>query len=188
MSLDGKQAEFGWAPQVKWLPLPIDICNTRGFANALPSQRQSWNVSCACNYTGTHTLQTRTQKRCSAAEIGMVVVLPRMRSFTKSSTSTKKDGFTFDSSLGQRWQRQSRRWSELIQKKPVHSNLEEIGVECVRKTGSGGEFHSFAVLYFVVPMWPFLLQNVLSNFLSDFTDSGEEIRVRKPVLVINISK
>ena len=28
-------------PDVKWSPLPIDICNTRGLANALPTQRQS---------------------------------------------------------------------------------------------------------------------------------------------------
>ena len=38
MSLDGNQADG--PPDVKWSPLPIDICNTRGLANALPSQRQ----------------------------------------------------------------------------------------------------------------------------------------------------
>ena len=35
-------------------------------------------------------------------------------------------GYAFDSSLGQRWHSQSQWWSELTQKKPVHSNLEEI--------------------------------------------------------------
>ena len=35
-----------------WLWLSIDICNT--------SRTQSWSVSCACNYTGTHALKTRT--------------------------------------------------------------------------------------------------------------------------------
>ena len=68
--MDDKQADG--PPDVKWSPLPIHICNTRGLANALPSQRESWNVSCVCNYTGSHTLQTGTQPRCFAAEIGMV--------------------------------------------------------------------------------------------------------------------
>ena len=39
MSLDGKQADGPL--DVKWSPMPIDICNARGLANALPSQRQS---------------------------------------------------------------------------------------------------------------------------------------------------
>ena len=72
LSLDGKHTDG--LPDVKWSPLHKHICNTRGLANALPSQRQSWTVSCACNYTGIHTLQTGTQQRCFAAEIGMVVV------------------------------------------------------------------------------------------------------------------
>ena len=42
ISLDGKQAD-GPPPDVKWSPPPIgiDISNTRGLADALPSQRQS---------------------------------------------------------------------------------------------------------------------------------------------------
>ena len=44
--------------------------------------------SCACNYSGTHTLQTGTQQRCFAAEIGMVVVVPPTSSFTESSTTS----------------------------------------------------------------------------------------------------
>ena len=43
------------------------------------------------------------------------------------------DGFALDLSLGQEWLRKGRRWSELTQKKPVHSNFEEIRVVCVRK-------------------------------------------------------
>ena len=86
MSLDSIQADD--PPDVKWSPLPIHVCNTRGLANALPSHRQILNVSYACNYTDTHTLQTGTQQRCFAAKIGMVVVLPRTSSFTKSSTTT----------------------------------------------------------------------------------------------------
>ena len=31
----------GGPPDVKWSPLPIDICNTRGLADALPSQKQT---------------------------------------------------------------------------------------------------------------------------------------------------
>ena len=43
MSLDGKQADG--PPDVKWSPLLIDICNTRGLANALPSQRLKLEMS-----------------------------------------------------------------------------------------------------------------------------------------------
>ena len=38
------------------------------------------------------------------------------------------NGFALDSSLCQRWQRQSLRWNELTQKEPVYSNFEEVRV------------------------------------------------------------
>ena len=58
--------------------LPIIICNTRGLVNALPSQRQSWNISCVCNYIGNQTFQTGTQQRCFAAEIGKILLVLRV--------------------------------------------------------------------------------------------------------------
>ena len=43
-------------PHVKWSPLPIDICNTRGLAIA----EKSWNISWASNFrSGTWDIQKR---------------------------------------------------------------------------------------------------------------------------------
>ena len=68
---------------VKWSPLPIDIGNTRGLANyvAIPETKLKW-LMCVY-YNDTHTILTGTQQRCFAAEIGMVVVLPRASSLTE---------------------------------------------------------------------------------------------------------
>ena len=51
MSLDGKQSDV--PSDVKWSPLPIDICNTRGRANALPSQETKLNYV-MCLYLHRH--------------------------------------------------------------------------------------------------------------------------------------
>ena len=58
---DGNQAHG--TPDVKWSPLSIEICNTRGLEHAMPSQKQSWNVSCASNYTGIHDWRTHVSWR-----------------------------------------------------------------------------------------------------------------------------